>query len=172
MWYNNTQNFGQRGRQEHLEMDVSQFKRRLTDDGKRCIEFHEDLTKTRGSGLNFKPRPTPPKMVEKPGPRCPVTLFELYISKRPEIVKNSGRFYLTPKTNIPSMQEEVWYREEQSLWFYERNRCRYKTFSIRSEIYQSLSQKDSGPEIEKVEDSGIDDYQTDWPHERKRPPKL
>ena len=108
MWYNNTQHFGQRARQEHLDMDVNQFRRRLTDDGRKCIEFYEGPTKCRGGGLKHVDRVTTPKMIETGCDRCPVALFELYMSKRPMILKDSGRFYLTPKNNC-SLDEPVCY---------------------------------------------------------------
>ena len=40
--------------------------------------------------------------------RCPVKLFDLYMSKRPEVIKFSGRFYLTPKQNT-TLSDEVCY---------------------------------------------------------------
>ena len=110
MWYNNTQHFGQRGRQEHITMDINNFKRRVTDDGIPCIEFWEDPTKCRGKGLNPNIRVTPPKMVATFCERCPVALFDLYMSKRPEILKNCGRFYLTPKQNATLEDDEFWHR--------------------------------------------------------------
>ena len=42
------------------------------------------------------------------GERCPVTLFKMYLSKRPDDLKNSGRFYLTPKQNVLP-NDEIWY---------------------------------------------------------------
>ena len=39
------------------------------------------------------------------GERCPVTLFKMYLSKRPDDLKNSGRFYLTPKKNVLQTDE-------------------------------------------------------------------
>ena len=99
IWFNNIQHFGQRGRQEHVSMNVNNFNRRTTDDGRQCIEFLEDPTKCRGKGLHPNFRVTPPKMVATGCERCPVKLFDLYMSKRPEHMKTSGRFYLNPKNN-------------------------------------------------------------------------
>ena len=89
-------------------MDVDNFKRRVTDDGIPCIEFWEDPTKCRGKGLNPNTRVTPPKMVATFCERCPVALFDLYMSKRPAILKNCGRFYLTPKQNV-TLEDDVCY---------------------------------------------------------------
>ena len=40
------------------------------------------------------------------GDRCPVALFSEYVSRRPLSIRNSGRFYLTPK---PEPKDDVWY---------------------------------------------------------------
>ena len=108
IWFNNTQHFGQRGRQEHISMEVRNFKRRITEDGKQCVEFWEDPTKCRGKGLHPTFRVTAPKMVATGCDRCPAKLFDLYMSKRPEVIKFSGRFYLTPKQNT-TLSDEVCY---------------------------------------------------------------
>ena len=41
------------------------------------------------------------------GERCPVALFDFYVSKRPVNLRNTGRFYLSPKSNPPS--DDCWY---------------------------------------------------------------
>ena len=42
------------------------------------------------------------------GERCPVRLFKMYLPKRHDDLKNSGRFYLTPKQNV-LQTDEMWY---------------------------------------------------------------
>ena len=72
------------------------------------IEFLEDPTKTRQGGLRPNQRATNPKMFAVGGERCPVRLFKMYLSKRPDDLKTSGRFYLTPKQNV-LQTDEIWY---------------------------------------------------------------
>ena len=42
------------------------------------------------------------------GERCPARLLKMHLSKRPDDLKNSGRFYLTPKQNV-LQTAEIWY---------------------------------------------------------------
>ena len=97
MWFNNTLHFGLRGRQEHVVMTVENFRFRQDDEGIEFIEFLEDPTKTRPSGLTCRSRVTCPKMFATSSANCPVQLFKLYLSKRPADMRESGRFYLQPK---------------------------------------------------------------------------
>ena len=107
MWFQNIQHFGQRGQQEHTTMTMENFTRNVDEvSGTPYIEFIEDPTKTRPSGLRANPRVTNPKMFATGGERCPVALFDLYVSKRPLLLKTSGRFYLTPKQ---SFSQDSWY---------------------------------------------------------------
>ena len=76
-------------------MRVEDFQEKIAN-GVRYIEFVEDPTKTRNGGLRGKQRATNPKMFGTGGSRCPVKLFELYLEKRPDELKNKGRFYLKP----------------------------------------------------------------------------
>lgn len=108
MWFNNTQHFGLRGVQEHTDMRVENFRFRQDEAGEEFVEFLEDVTKTRQSGLRDCSRVTTAKMFPTGGLRCPVKLFRLFLSKRPEELRNSGRFYLQPKTNAVR-DDEVWF---------------------------------------------------------------
>jgi len=108
MWFVCTQHFGLRGVQEHTTMMVNNFSVLHDEAGSKYIEFFEDPTKTRQGGLRPNLRPTNPKMFAVGGDRCPVRLFELYMSKRPVELKNCGRFYLTPKQNV-LRTDEIWY---------------------------------------------------------------
>ena len=72
---------------------MANFEYGVSDDGTtEFVVFHEDPTKTRGSSLHPKKRDGIPKMFATGGKRCPVKLYNLYISKRPEKLKKTGRF--------------------------------------------------------------------------------
>ena len=107
MWFNNIQYFGQRGQQEHISMTMNNFLHKVDEtSGKRYIEFINDPTKCRQNGLHHQPRSKNPKMFTTGGPRCPVMLFDLYISKRPPHLRVCGGFYLTPKKTFGT---DIWY---------------------------------------------------------------
>ena len=91
-WWNLTQHLGLRGCQEHTSMMVEDFVVKISAEGRKFVEFNENLTKTRQSGLKPKKRTTKPKMFATGGDRCPVRLFELYMSKRPASLQKCGRF--------------------------------------------------------------------------------
>ena len=84
--------------------------------GCEYIEFLEDPTKTRQGGLRPNQRATNRKMFAVRGERCPpvggercpARLLKMHLSKRPDDLKNSGRFYLTPKQNV-LQTDEIWY---------------------------------------------------------------
>ena len=99
VYFQIAQHFGTRARQEHNDMRMDNFKFHKADDGSEYITFHEDPTKTRGSGLHPKKRLATPKMFETGGKRCPVRIFKFYLSKRPESLRSSGPFYLGIKHN-------------------------------------------------------------------------
>ena len=107
MWFLTTQHFGLRGCREHSSLHVEDFVFHY-ENNTEYIEFHEDPTIPRQSTQRPTERVTNTKMFAVGGVRCPVRLFKLYLSKRPEEMKDSGRFYLTPKRpfikSIP-----VWY---------------------------------------------------------------
>ena len=42
------------------------------------------------------------------GKKCPVRLLKFYLSKRPETMKESGRFYLSEKKSF-NVNDDVWY---------------------------------------------------------------
>ena len=78
-----TQNFGLQGRQEHHSMRVEDFSFRKDETGASYIVYVEGITKTRKSGLHQKSRLQLPKMFETQSERCPVKLFQKYLSKCP-----------------------------------------------------------------------------------------
>ena len=72
------------------------------------MNFKENPTKTRQHGLHPNPRMTNPKMFAIGGDRCPVEIFDFFVSKRPADMKNSGRFYLYPKMHCTTT--ENWFK--------------------------------------------------------------
>ena len=108
IWYQTTQHFGKRGRQEQYEAEVTDFIFKKDDFGNEYITFSEGITKTRQSGLHEKVRLTIPKMFENKTARCPVSMFKLYLSKRPLPLQSSGFLFLSPITNPTS--NVTWYK--------------------------------------------------------------
>ena len=88
IWWIFTQYIGLRGCREHQSMKVDDLALRNNDDGQEYLEFAEGLTKTRGGGLSEKSPDFSPKMFGKVettgGERCPVWLFNEYLSRRPQ----------------------------------------------------------------------------------------
>lgn len=110
MWFNNTKYFGLRGRENHVALTMDNFKRKIDENGIRYIELSE-LPSTHGQQtLHYNTRCLSAKMVATGGTRCPVALFEFYVSKRPSEIRNSGRFYLSPRHNIGDNNVE-WFRQ-------------------------------------------------------------
>ena len=104
---NLTEQLGLRGRQEHYDSYVD-FIIRQQEDGGEVVEFRESPTKTRCGGLRIKQRSTPQLMFSTDGgKRDPVRLFKLWLSKRPEGMKDNGPLYLSI-INCPK-SPEVWY---------------------------------------------------------------
>ena len=105
---NLTEQLGLRGRQEHHDAYVEDFVLRNHEDGSESVEFEENPTKTRSGGLSIKRRTTKQIMWSTDGgEKDPVTLFKVWLSKRPHGMKDNGPLYLgiinRPKTS------DVWY---------------------------------------------------------------
>lgn len=81
-------------------MHVEDFILRTDTNGIENVEFVEDPTKTRQGGLKPNYRKTNPKMFAIGGVKCPVRLFKWYLSKRPDKMKDTGRFYLSAKKSF------------------------------------------------------------------------
>lgn len=103
-----TEHFGLRGRQEHYDSYVEDFTIRPQQNGGEVIEYRENPTKTRSGGLRIQRRTTPQLMYSTDGgEKDPVRLFKLWLSKRPEGMKDSGPLYLSV---IPRPKStDVWY---------------------------------------------------------------
>ena len=111
MWFLLTTHFGMRARQEHHSLSMENFFVDVSDDNQIFIEFHEDPTKTRGSGLRPTERSAVPKMFATGGLRCPVRLFQLYMSKRPDDLEMTGPFYLSAK-HCANKDDITWFTRQ------------------------------------------------------------
>ncbi|CAB4021806.1 zinc finger MYM-type 4-like [Paramuricea clavata] len=103
-----SEQMGLRGRQDYCDAYVEEFILREHDDGLESIVFNENSTKTQSGGLRVAKRTTRQVMWSTDGgPRDPVKLFKLWLSKRPQPMRNQGPLYLTiiqrPKN------DDVWY---------------------------------------------------------------
>jgi len=105
---NLTEQFGSRGRQEHYDAYVEDLVIRQQEDGTEVVEFCEGPTKTRSGGLSIRRRTTPQVMYSTDGGKTdPVRLLKLWLSKRPEGMKDTGPLYLSI-INRPQ-SPDVWY---------------------------------------------------------------
>ena len=108
LWWQLTQHFGLRGRQEQHSIKVEDFSFRKDETGASYIVYAEGIIKTRQSGLHQKSWLQLPKMFETQSERCPVKLFQKYLSKRPVGTEKSGPFYLQP---IANPLTNIWYKK-------------------------------------------------------------
>ena len=77
----------------------------------------EGPTKTQGGGLTIKLRTTPQAMFSTDGGKSdPVRLFEFWLSKWPEGMKNTGPLYLSI-INRPK-SADIWYTKGVSFCFW------------------------------------------------------
>ena len=105
---NLTEQLGFRGRQEHYDAYVEDFLITSNENGGESVEFRENPTKTRNGGLRIPHRTAPQLMWSTDGgERDPVRLFKLWLSKRPEGMKDTGPLYLGVIKRPKSA--EVWY---------------------------------------------------------------
>ena len=83
IWLMLCMHMGMRGQDEHRKLRFGDLNVK-TGNGSKYIEFNEHDTKTR-TGESGERRAFQPKMWSTPSrpQRCPVWLFELYVSKRP-----------------------------------------------------------------------------------------
>ena len=108
LWWQLTQHFGLWERQQHYSMRVEDFSFQKDETGATYIVYAEGIAKTRQSGLHQKRRLQLPKMFETQSERCPVKLFQKYLSKRPVEMEKSGPFYLQTIVN-PLIN--IWYKK-------------------------------------------------------------
>lgn len=103
LWFNNMTYFGMRGNKEHRNMMWGDAELKF-DNELNCeyLEHHERATKTR-TGANIRDiRSCPPRMYATPDypERCPVEIYKLYESKRPDdYCLPTDPFYIATITN-------------------------------------------------------------------------
>ena len=107
IWWQFTQHFGLRGRQEHHNMKVEDFTLKTNNEGVEYLTYAEGITKTRQSGLHEKHRLVQPKMFATGTIRCPIHFYKLFLSKRPLSLRSNGPMYLSIIYNPTS---SVWYK--------------------------------------------------------------
>ena len=105
VWWNNTRMLGMRGRQEHLNCKIQDFK-----DRGNYFEYTERSTKTRTGEIDHpKARRKYKNKIFKGngGERDPYVALKKYLSVRPEGIDH---FYLQP---IDSPKDNIWYKKLQ-----------------------------------------------------------
>ena len=113
VWWNLTNYFGFRARDESRKLCFGDIKS-SEENGRKFLEWDKERgTKTRtGENSYSHQRAFNPRAYETKGPRCPVLLFEKFLSHRPEDSKNcNSPFYLAtiPESKITN-----------NIWFYNR----------------------------------------------------
>ena len=90
-------------------MKVEDFSFGLDENNMEYVEFIENPTKTRQSGLSAKLPSFLPKMFATGDERCPVAIFKEFQWRRPSELRTTGPLYLSCVSN-PSSQ--VWYKRQ------------------------------------------------------------
>ena len=174
---NLTEQMGLRGRQEHYDAYVEDLVVRQQEDGTEVVEFREGPTKTRSSGLTIRRRTTPQVMYSTDGGKTdPVRLFKLWLSKRPEGMKDTGPLYLSI-INRPK-SPDVWYTKfrmgENSIGNIMKSMafCQLTNHSMRKTLVSKL--KKSGQPRNVIceitghaRESSLDDYDEIDENQRK-----
>ena len=84
-------------------MKVEDFSFGLDENNMEYVEFIENPTKTRQSGLSAKPRSFLPKMFATGDERCPAAIFKEFLWRRPPELRTTGPLHLSCVSN-PSSQ--------------------------------------------------------------------
>ena len=77
------------------------------DENVEYVEFIENPTKTRHSGLPAKPQSILPKIFTTGEEICPVAIFKEFLWRRPPQLRTTGPLYLSCAHNSSS---QVWYK--------------------------------------------------------------
>ena len=113
LWYLFTKGFGFRGRHEARQLRVGDVEQKCDSEGRAFLQWNERLTKTR-NGSSSHHRPFAPRLFETPKEprRCPVKLYNLYMSKRPAKLEGStDAFWLTINPNFKRSANAKWYSD-------------------------------------------------------------
>lgn len=110
VWHILTQHLGFRGRQEHKIAEINEFHFGTDENKVEFIEYNDcKPTKTRPGSLRSKRRPQRPRMYATGTDRCPIAIFQKYISHRPESQRTKGPLFLSIIYNPTT---EVWYKNQ------------------------------------------------------------
>ena len=138
VWWLLTQYFGIRGRQEHHNMKGEDFSFGLDENNIEYVEFIENPTKTRQSGLSAKPRSFLPKMFATGDERCPVAIFKEFLWRRPpETYNRSTSSLLRVKSVLASLVQATADGREQDQWHDEIRHRKNVTGGFIEKIFQS-----------------------------------
>ena len=110
IWWVLTQHLGLRGRELHHDLRVEELVHGVDNANRPFYKYVEPPTKSRARGLHHKHRIVEAKLYPSGGPRCPYALFELYKSKRPEALRESGYMYMYA---LDKPEGNVWYSEKR-----------------------------------------------------------
>lgn len=110
VWWNNCLHFGMRSREEHYHISMEDFSFEIDSLGRQFVSYNEGVTKTRKGGLNYQERLIKPKMYASHDENCPVKIFLLFKSKRPESLRENGPLYLSP---IDKPKTNVWFKTQR-----------------------------------------------------------
>ena len=106
VWWLMTQHLGLRGRKLHHDLRVEDLVKGVDNARRPYYKYVEPATKSRPKGLHHKHRLVDAKLYATGGERCPYSLFELYKSKRPSNMQESGPMYMQ---TLPRPSNDVWY---------------------------------------------------------------
>ena len=110
-WYLVTPHFGLRKRQENYDLRVEHFKFAKDENSRTYVTFADsNPTQTRKSSIKLQRRMAIPRMVATGGERCPVSIFEEFISRRPTEFKESSPLYLAINYKPKS---KIWYKAQR-----------------------------------------------------------
>ena len=90
-------------------MTVEDFSFGLDENNTEYVEFIENPTKTRQSGLSAKPRSFLPKMFATGDDRRPVAIFKEFLWRHPHEIRTTGPLNLSC---VPNPSSQVWYKRQ------------------------------------------------------------
>jgi hypothetical protein len=114
LWFNNTIHFGMRATTEHYEMTWGDVCLKVDSQGHEYLEHCERKTKTRTGATITDTRTVRPRAYTQfDTSRCPVAVYKLYKSLRPDnCKKENDPFYLAPATVDPEQYDCRWFKRQ------------------------------------------------------------
>ena len=115
------------------------------------MTFAEEITKTRQSSLHEKHCLIQRKIFSTDTSRCPVSIFQLYLSKRPSQLRSSGPLYLCIIHN--PVLNSLWHKnvpmgQHIINSIMKRKDREFSPSKLRQKINTPLCKKNSGKKIE------------------------